>query len=524
MAICPECGGELRFDIATQSLRCPFCDQKKDPRKFTGYNTSAEETRSTEMDVILYTCPQCGGSIYSTEQSINGFCSFCGSYVMLESRFSKMKYPKYVIPFSVDKERCKEHYRNYVKKALFAPSDYKDPGQLDNFRGIYMSYWGYDVTMEGFLSLDGTRGRQKYKCMGWLNAVYNNIFFDASSAFADRYSEEIAPYNYGTKVEFSPAYLTGFYADLPDLPDTVYEEEALNIAKNNAYRSSRLNHAFPDMSFDKAQEDKFHAAMDSRCSATYTTFFPVWFMSWQKNGRVSYAVVNGQTGRVSCDLPVDFKKFMLSGILLSIPIILLLFALPPFSKSGLLITSETLALFSVFLLMHMIQKVMIRNEMLDDKGFLTKSGQLNYRYRLIANADRRFEELSKKGLIPVAFVLLICAVPLFFKYMSTIVGGYAITFAIMISIVIEIVVLKDTGQIIKLPISKKGQLLLGLWIIFGASLYGTFLILSHTAHASQIQLVVSLQLLGTLIAQLMTLEQYNLLSTRPLSQLNRKEM
>ena len=31
MNACPGCGGELYFDIKTQSLRCPFCNQKKDP-------------------------------------------------------------------------------------------------------------------------------------------------------------------------------------------------------------------------------------------------------------------------------------------------------------------------------------------------------------------------------------------------------------------------------------------------------------------------------------------------------------
>lgn len=92
MNACPGCGGELYFDIKTQSLRCPFCNQKKDPGRFAGFGVGADEHTVrdylTEMDAILYTCPQCGGSIYSAEQSINGFCSYCGSHVMLESRFA----------------------------------------------------------------------------------------------------------------------------------------------------------------------------------------------------------------------------------------------------------------------------------------------------------------------------------------------------------------------------------------------------------------------------------------------------
>lgn len=524
MNACPACGGEMRFDIATQSLRCPFCDQMKNPAKYTSFGTGAEEHLSAEMDAILYTCPQCGGSIYSTEESINGFCSYCGSYVVLESRIAKMKYPKYVIPFSIDKEGCKEAYRKYVKKAIFAPKDMRNPQRLDNFRGIYMSYWGYDITMEGFFYLDGTQNGQKCKCMGWLNAVYNNIFFDASSAFGDSYSAQIAPYNYNSKVDFSPAYLSGFYADLPDLPDDVYEDDALHMATNKAYRSSRFGSTFPNVRFGEGQEEKFLSSMDTHCTATYTTFFPVWFLSWQKNNRVSYAVVNGQTGRVACDLPVDYKKFILSGCLISIPIVLMLFALPPFSKIGLLITAETFSLFSVFLMMYMNKKVLIRNEMLDDKGFLTKTGQINYMYRLQENADRRLEAAKKKGLIPVVIGAIVCGVPLLFKTLLSLVGGVAIAFAFVISIVIEIVILSNTKTILQMPLQRKSWMLAGLWIIFGASAYGTFLVLSQTAHTSQIYFAITMQLLGTLLSQLMSVMQYNLLSTRPLSQLNREEM
>ena len=308
---------------------------------------------------------------------------------------------------------------------------------------------------------------------------------------------------------------------MPDLPDDVYLEEALEIAKDKAYQSSRLNRAFPDMYFDSEQEEKFHAAMDTRCSASYTTFFPVWFLSWQKNKRVSYAVVNGQTGRVAGDLPVDFKKFILSGCLIAIPLILLLFLLPPFSKAGLLITGETFSLFSVVLLMHMIRKVIIRNEMLYDKGYLAKNDMLNYKYRLKVNADRRLEEAKKKGLFPIAVVAVLVAVPLLFRFYSELIGGAATLFAFVISIIAEFVILSITKTLWKYPIQKKPLILGCIWLILLSSLYATFLLLLGTARFSQIQFVICLQLAGTIMAQLLILDQYNMLSARPLAHLNR---
>ena len=39
--------------------------------------------------------------------------------------------------------------------------------------------------------------------------------------------------------------------------------------------------------------------------------FPLWFLTWRKNNRVVYAVVNGESGKVVSDLPVDMKAFAL---------------------------------------------------------------------------------------------------------------------------------------------------------------------------------------------------------------------
>jgi len=171
--------------------------------------------------------------------------------------------------------------------------------------------------------------------------------------------------------------------------------------------------------------------------------------------------------------------------------------------------------------MFMIRKVIIRNEMLYDKGYLSKNDMLNYKYRLKVNADRRLEEAKKKGLIPLVIVALLVGIPLLFKFYSGLVGGYAIFLAFMISIAVEIVILHITSKIWKLRIRKKVWILGCIWLILLSSLYATFLVLLGTARFSQVQFAICLQLAGTIFAQLLILDQYNMLSARPLAHLNR---
>ena len=207
---CPSCGGELRFEPSNGMLQCSYCASSFDPGDpaFAALVQSAEEQPAfgqeaagqvpqmqpqsqvqdqvqdasqmqaqsqpvsnsaqtpqqeeeceprQELDMVLYTCPNCGGTLYSVEESINAFCSFCGSQVMLQSRFAKMKAPAAVIPFQIDKERCKTLFSEKVKKAFFAPKELKDPGCLDNFRGIYMPYYIYNIRCQGPFQFSGKR-------------------------------------------------------------------------------------------------------------------------------------------------------------------------------------------------------------------------------------------------------------------------------------------------------------------------------------------------------------------------------
>lgn len=70
---CPNCGGRLIFDISSQSMLCEHCNTHYNPYKL-GEGNSAEENK--EYDVTVFKCPQCGGEIMSTDNTIADFCSF----------------------------------------------------------------------------------------------------------------------------------------------------------------------------------------------------------------------------------------------------------------------------------------------------------------------------------------------------------------------------------------------------------------------------------------------------------------
>ena len=54
---CPNCGGNLKFDIESQLLQCEHCLTTQDPYS-TPEDQGAEE--HNDFDVTVFTCPQCG--------------------------------------------------------------------------------------------------------------------------------------------------------------------------------------------------------------------------------------------------------------------------------------------------------------------------------------------------------------------------------------------------------------------------------------------------------------------------------
>ena len=69
-------------------------------------------------------------------------------------------------------------------------------------------------------------------------------------------------------------------------------------------------------SFDSPKEavkNGFHTNVNVIRSA----MFPVWFMSYRNRDRVAYATVNGQTGKVTADIPMSVPKYFVAAAIIT---------------------------------------------------------------------------------------------------------------------------------------------------------------------------------------------------------------
>ena len=158
------------------------------------------------------------------------------------------------------------------------------------------------------------------------------------------------------------------------MDSSLYKDDALQIANTTSYGRIRQTPAFSDLTLS-CDKNSFAmtTSLHTYCGTPERVMYPVWFMSYRKDGRVAYATVNGQSGKVAADLPVDLKKYGIGSLLLALPIFLLLnlfFTIMPKTVLGF---SAVLALITFFVFISEITAIYHRDRRNDDRGYLCRN-------------------------------------------------------------------------------------------------------------------------------------------------------
>ena len=397
---CPGCGAPLRFDPKSQKLTCQYCGRLVDALDETlAYANEAEgqtpvggtqydmQTGEQQYAALAYVCPNCGAKLLSTEETAATFCSFCGSNVVLDERLDVEAAPQKIIPFKVSMEECASLYKQRLARAFFAPSYMKKDSEIAKFRGIYMPYWLYSYDTAGPVKTSGTVStragdfivKTNYSLYQEIDGHYSGIAYDASASFSDTMSEAIAPFTTASSVPFKTSYMSGFYADVSDVPSEVYQSAAKGLA--DEYFVDQVAQD-PSYAIHGVDRSKIRLSMPYGKNALEKGYFPVWFLSsrTRDNKHINYAVVNGETGKVAADIPVSFGKYLLMSLLAAIPVGLFIWFFIVESSEmhitpmNLITLAGILSVVFFFLMNSGLNQAYIRESYLNDKGYLKKTG------------------------------------------------------------------------------------------------------------------------------------------------------
>lgn len=330
---CPSCTGPLHFVGEAGQLQCEYCessypvevieemyaDKEKaaaaaEPQwdmSMAGGDWSEEEAAKLRA----YSCPSCGAELIMDDTTAASSCPYCGNPTVVPGQFSGLLKPDYIIPFKLNKEIAIETLKKYYKGKKFLPKTFSKDNHIQEIKGVYVPFWLFDGKADVKMSFLGTRekkrtyGNEEITTTDYYNVVreghisFAKVPVDGSSKMPDDHADAIEPFDYGELKAFSTAYLPGFMADKYDI-----DQEACAKRANARIESSAEN-IFSSKATGYTSLRTEYKQINLKDSEVAYALMPVWLLSTKWNEQNFLFAMNGQTGKLIGDLPIDKGRF-----------------------------------------------------------------------------------------------------------------------------------------------------------------------------------------------------------------------
>lgn len=338
-----NCGSPLPFDATIGQWKCAACGSVFSAEQISQITTDSDLDITPEEptpppvpdagdygsqpDLSFYRCKNCGAEMVADETTSAAFCVYCGSTAILKGRLEGEFRPSRVIPFAKTKDDAINAFKGLMDLENFVPNDFTRESNIEKITGVYIPFWLYSGDVQGHLS-----GRLR-EVTSWMSGNYkytktdiyeveragsvgfDSIPADGSKKFDDDTMDSIEPFDLSKLVPFNYSYLSGFLAEKYDVSADEDKERAARRMRNTI-----LHHL--EATVNGVLENCREHVREDIQNVEYV-LMPVWMLNTFYKGKPYIFAMNGQTGKLVGDVPIDkgkwFRSFILN-ILIGAPI------------------------------------------------------------------------------------------------------------------------------------------------------------------------------------------------------------
>ena len=350
---CPCCGAGLTFSADAQQMRCAGCGNTFDLETVKDYNdalTTPQEDTHWESygdedtqgwkdgeaeEMQTFTCPSCGGEILTDANTAATFCPYCENPAVIPGRVSRQFRPDFVVPFQNDKNAAKNAFQQLCKGKFLLPKGFTAENRLEKISGMYVPFWLYSCDVQAQAVYRATRvtswsdsdydytKTDYYMLQRAGRMAFDGVPVDGSKKMDDSYMESLEPFDYSKGREFDTAYLSGYLADKYDV--TAQEGQPRATARIEATADAML------AGTAKGYATVTRQSGGNQLSNTKIRYglLPVWMLNSKYKEKIYTFAMNGQTGKMVGQLPVDKGKCwaLFGGLTAGLSVLFLLVSL-----------------------------------------------------------------------------------------------------------------------------------------------------------------------------------------------------
>ena len=280
------------------------------------------------LEPVRIRCRTCGAQVSVAAERLTATCPYCDSPAVVERPASADRPdPEFALPFIVERERAAAQVRAFVRRKWFAPKGLAQAA-FEHVRGVYVpaylynavahSEWeaqiGEDYTEVEQVRVRDARGNwttrtrtvvrtEHHHLRGRFATYLVDVVVSASRGVPNDELEALEPFDLRALVRFSPALVSGWIAEEPQLERaaclstaqvearTVVGQRLRSFMPGDSHHGLEHQTAFSDEALDLA-------------------LLPVWVFALRHGSGADPVrlVVNGRTGAVHGKLPHAWLK------------------------------------------------------------------------------------------------------------------------------------------------------------------------------------------------------------------------
>jgi predicted RNA-binding Zn-ribbon protein involved in translation (DUF1610 family) len=340
---CPQCGATTAFSVPDGGLTCTHCSYYEPPQKpMVGKGAQEFEFTVETMQRAAHgwgeprtemECQNCGARTSLSVGSLTFSCAFCGSNKVIQREAPQdVLRPRVLIPFKIDVAQCGELTKTWLSSSWMTASDLTRLSKLANFSGVYLPFWTFDaVTQAKWKAQVGHQKTERYRQgnewktrivtewrweSGQVKLRTDDLIVDGSQRLSQLLMSQLKNFDLNALTPYEPSYLAGLQARAYDVP----LEEAWETAREQMREGTRK------ACYDQAstsQVRNFSMELDFSEESWRYILLPVYVAFYRYQDKTYQVMINGQTGSIAGQRPIDWTKVGLVAAGIAAPGLLL---------------------------------------------------------------------------------------------------------------------------------------------------------------------------------------------------------
>jgi DNA-directed RNA polymerase subunit RPC12/RpoP len=334
---CPQCQATTAYSVADGGLRCAHCGYYAAPEtevvgkgatefEFTVATVAAaREAQGWGTARKQLACDHCGARTSLPPAQLTHTCPFCGSNRVLQQDAPQDQLrPRFLIPFRIEAQQCRQIARTWLGSSWMTPKALKENGDVVNFEGVYVPYWTFDArTRAPWRAQVGHQVTERYydhsskswktrtkTVWRWESGEARQGFDDLLMVGTQRLSpvllDRMSDFDTQALTPYDAAYLAGFMAQAYDVPLETAWEAGREVMREQTRQACRRQAS-------TSQIRNFSMTLDFADESWRYVLVPVYVAAYRYGGETYQVMVNGQTGTVAGQRPVDWTKVWLAA-------------------------------------------------------------------------------------------------------------------------------------------------------------------------------------------------------------------